>query len=382
MKEEDRIWLWVYALIGVVAAAVTGWCLCQNRQEFWQIQARSAFRVALQKEMQKWKKIDVYYYEEEGFRRLPDDSIYLKKEPMKVPLENEHGPKTFEVPYAKYSLNIASDSEKVRMMHSYLLHESPLNVDSLNLFWKEQLDKVGFSGRTVVRMVVSDWWERDSYSHSADSLYVSKSDSLSTYYIGCRCEVGMTGYLYIPWQVILSWKDRALLVAVVVGCILLFFVREYVSRVCRRLFMKKKPAVQTVIIEKEVPKVKEVTVFVEKIVPVIAGPECTPSIYQLEKGVYFDADSQRLEKGGGFVKLTLLPAKLLQGLLDAEGHRLSNDEIFPLLWPDGTGTVDRLHQHIKRLRNFLSQISACTIENENSAYRLKIPFSSEKILSE
>ena len=79
------------------------------------------------------------------------------------------------------------------------------------------------------------------------------------------------------------------------------------------------------------------------------------------------------------VKLMPQLAKLLQGFLDAEDYRLSNDEIIRLLWPKNDGTADKLHQNIKRLRGCLSQISTTTIESENSTYRLKIPISSGEI---
>ena len=67
---------------------------------------------------------------------------------------------------------------------------------------------------------------------------------------------------------------------------------------------------------------------------------------------------------------------------DAEDNRLSKDEILHLLWPDGSGTLDKLYQSIKRLRDCLSKSSVCTIERKISAYLLKIPISSEKIPSE
>lgn len=364
MNKEDKILLLTYTFIGVVAAGVTGWYLCQNRQDFWRTQARSAFRMALQEEMRKWKDIDVFYYTAPGTRRLSDDSIYIKKAPMKVSLTSEYGKKDFLIPYEKYSQNIEEDSEDTRFMHTYLLHESPLNADSLNLFWKRRLAKMNFSETTVVRMVVSDWWEHESYTYSADSLYVSKSDSLSTYYIGCRCEVEVTGYLYYPWWRVLVWIDWVLLVALIAGCVLLFFLQRHISNAYHRFFVKEKEVKVPVIIEKEVP--------------VVADRESRPHIYPLEEGVCFDADSRLLKKGDESVKLTPLPAKLLQGLLDAEGYRLSNEEILQLLWANGTGTSDRLHQNTKRLRTYLSQISVCTLENENFSYRLNIPVSSEK----
>ena len=210
------------------------------------------------------------------------------------------------------------------------------------------------SGTTVVRISVSDWQERESYTYSADSSYLSKSDSLSVYYIGCRCEVGVTGYLYHPWWTVLSWKEMALMVALIVSCILLFFMRGYVYRVYYRLFVKEKH----IVIEKEVP--------------VVVGRESRPHTYRLEEGVYFDADSRLLKKGDDVVKLAPLLARLLQGFLDAENYTLSNDEILHLLWPDGSGTQDKLYQNIKRLRNYLSKISICTVEGEKFVYHLKI----------
>lgn len=372
MKKEDKIWLWLYALIGIVAAGVTGWYLCQNRQDFWRTQARSAFKMALQEEMRKWKDIDVFISREKGLIRLPDDSIYIKKEPMKVSLTSEYGKKDFLIPYEKYGYNIELNSSELRGIHTCLLHESPLDVDSLNFFWKRRLAEMGFSGTTVVRIVVSDWEERDSYTYSADSLYLSKSDSLSTYYIGCRCEVGVTGYLYHPWWKALVGTDWGLLVALIAGCILLFFLQEHISRTYRRFFIKDKLVVEEV----------EVPVIIEKEVPVVVSRESHPHIYPLEEGACFDADSRLLKKGDESVKLTPLPAKLLRGLLDAEGYRLSNEEILQLLWTDGTGTSNRLHQNTKRLRTYLSQISICTLENENFAYRLNIPVSSKKSPSE
>lgn len=368
MKKEDKIWLWLYALIGIVAAGVTGWCLCQNRQDFWRTQARSAFRMALQEEMRKWKDIDVFIGREKGLIRLPDDSIYIKKEPMKVSLTSEYGEKDFLIPYEKYGYNIERNSSELRGIHTYLLHKSPLNADSLNFFWKRRLAEMEFPGTTVVRIVVSDWEERDSYTYSADSLYLSKSDSLSTYYIGCRCEVEVTGYLYYPWWRVLVWIDWVLLVALIAGCVLLFFLQRHISNAYHRFFVKEKEVKVPVIIEKEVP--------------VVADRESRPHIYPLEEGVCFDADSRLLKKGDESVKLMPLLAKLLQGLLDAEEHRLSNEEILQLLWANGTGTSDRLHQNTKRLRTYLSQISVCTLENENFAYRLNIPVSSKKSPSE
>lgn len=73
-----------------------------------------------------------------------------------------------------------------------------------------------------------------------------------------------------------------------------------------------------------------------------------------------------------------MSAKLLRGFLDAKDCRLSNDEIMELLWPDGTGTSEKVHTNIKRLREYLSQNTDWTIENERLAYQLKKAISSKK----
>ena len=114
--------------------------------------------------------------------------------------------------------------------------------------------------------------------------------------------------------------------------------------------------------------------MVEKEVPVVAGHGNPSHIYQLEAGVYFDAASRLLKRGDDVVNLPPLLARLLQGFLDAEDNRLSNDEILHLLWPDGSGSSNKMYQNIRRLRDCLSLVSCCIIERGNFTYQLKIPY--------
>ena len=347
MKKEDWIELLIYVAIGVWAAGVTGRFLYQSRREFRQAQAGSAFGMALQEELQKWKDIDVYI-KLSGNYSLPDDSIEQEKALVKVSVESDYDKRECLIPYVKHNRNVER-TFKARAIHSYLSQIYPLNADSLNLFWKHRLAAMELPGTTIVRISVTDWEGHESCTYSADSLYLSKADSLSTCYIGCRCEVGVTGYLYCPWWMAFSWKDWAVQVVMIAVCMLLFWGRK----VYLQFFVKERHFV-------------------------VASRKSQLQVYQLEENVYFDADSRSLKRGDEVMKLSPLVAKLLQGFLEAENYRLSNEEILNLLWPDGSGTADRLHQTMKRLRLCLSRISACTTENENFAYRLKIPHSIEK----
>ena len=101
--------LLIYVAIGIIAAVITGWFVYQNLMEYWETQARSAFRVALGKELQKRNEVDVYF-SSSGNIRLPDDSIDIKKEPIKVEMESEYGKKDFFVPYEKYFHNVEQSS--------------------------------------------------------------------------------------------------------------------------------------------------------------------------------------------------------------------------------------------------------------------------------
>lgn len=358
MKKDDWIGLGVCVLIGLVAAGITGWQLCQKRLSVWRPLAREAFHAALMEEIQK-RNTGGVYMNFSGNYNLPADSAGHNEEPVRVQLESEYGRKDFWIPYAKHA-NRVEPSSVMQGICSYLLHVSPLDADSLNRSWNRRLEAMGFPGTAETRISVTDWWERDSYAYSADSLSVSGLDSLTTFYLGLRCEVGTTGYLHTPWRMMLSWRDGIGLGAVVALCILLFLVHGCVYRLCRRLFVREK------------------IVVVEKAIPVTVVCESRPPVCQLEEGVYFETGSRLLKKGDSVVKLMPLSAKLLQGFLDAKEHRLPNDEILRLLWPDGTGTLDKLHQNIKRLRHCLSQISICTIEHENFAYRFIIPHSIEE----
>lgn len=364
---KKRHWIGLLICVLMTAVAVGGGIrLHRDRME----QVRSAFGEALQDELQKWGEMDVYY-SSTGYKKLPNDSIDIKKEPVKVTLESDYGKKEFEVPYEKYSRNIERTHE-VRLMHTCLLHQAPLNADSLNLFWKGRLAKLGLPGTTIVRIATMDWEEHESYAYSADTLYLSKADSLATSYIGCRSEVGVTGYFYAPWWSLLSWKYWGGLAVVAAACLLLF--RIYVRWACRRSFVKEKSAAA------EEPAAAEKPVVLENETPVIVGHESGSHIYQLEKGVYFDVDSRLLKRkrGDAVVQLSPSAARLLQGFLDAENHKLSNEEILQLLWPDGNGTPDKLYQSIKRLRDYLSKISICTIDGGQFFYQLKIPHSIEE----
>lgn len=351
-KERENLeLLLMYIVIGVIAACITGYFLYENKKEYWEVQARDTFYEALTEELQKRNDVEVYFSTQGNICLPVVDVIYSKQEPIIAFMETGHGKKNFVIPYEKHTYNIVRSSNQ-RALHSYILDKYPLRADSLGLIWDRLLAEVKFPGKAIVRVSVADWWEHETCTYSNDSSYLLKSDSLVSCYLGYRCEVGVTGYAYSPWWKVLTLKDKILLSALVVACLLLFFIQEFVIRLYHRFFIRE--------------------------IPVIAMDRTQSHIYQLEENCFFDSDSMILKNSAVEVKLTALPATLLQGLLDAQDYKLSMNEIMDLLWPDGTGTSERVHTAIKRLRNYLSKVSDSTIENGNLAYQLKIPISSKK----
>ncbi|WP_302592573.1 hypothetical protein [uncultured Bacteroides sp.] len=58
--------------------------------------------------------------------------------------------------------------------------------------------------------------------------------------------------------------------------------------------------------------------------------------------------------------------------VEAEGYRLTSNDITALLWPKGNGTASKVYQSITRLRISLQRVSNMTLVNEGSVYRLKV----------
>ncbi len=345
--------------VGVIVAAATAWFLYQNRTEYWRAQACDTFQKALIQELQKRDTMDVPFIQRGNFQ-LVEDSVDIQK-PLKRRIRTEFGEKEYIIPYERHSNNM----EKIlgtQGMFSYVLHLAPLNPESLNMLWAKLMAEKDFQGNTVVRISVSDWQERETYAYSADSLSALRSDSIVSYYLGERSEMGVTGYISYPWWKAFSLKDIFLLGLLVIGCCSLFFMQECFIKLYRRFFVKHEPAV------------------IVKEVPVIAANKSESHIYQMDEDLFFDADLgmlKRLSNPDEFLKLAPQTAKLLQGFLDADKYKLSVNDILDLLWKgDKSAQEGRVHTAVKRLRENLFFFSGWTIENTTSVYQLKPPASS------
>ena len=103
-------------------------------------------------------------------------------------------------------------------------------------------------------------------------------------------------------------------------------------------------------------------------------------LYELEDGVFFDSENMTLFKEEGGITKNVAPqiSILLKLFLNAEGHRLTAEEIDREIW-NGTGDAEKLHTLMYRLRKTLKGISSYVVAFEgDGSYQLKIPISSRK----
>ena len=85
----------------------------------------------------------------------------------------------------------------------------------------------------------------------------------------------------------------------------------------------------------------------------------------------FDSFAGTLTKEDFVHTLPPQSALLLKLFLRKENHRLSTAEIEQELW-NGSGTIDKIHKVIQRLRAELRKVSPeLTIKNVNGDYELK-----------
>lgn len=347
MKAENSL-LWVYTAIGVVSAVTTAYFLYQSRMEHWKMEARYAFAEVIKREVSKRSEQDVFFLTS-GAKKLSPEPERRKA----ITVISEYGTIEYAIPRYKDSLNIERNWS-TRGLYTILFEDHPLKADSLNIAWNGFLQQAGFPGSSLVRLSITDLLGREKQTCSDASVGVSQFDSLTTCYIGQRCENEISGFIRCPWRNVFLLKDGILLGAIIALCFLLFFLEKKFVQFYRRFFVRE--------------------VVVEKEVPMMALKGTDVHIYKFGD-VAFHTDVRILKRGDSVLKLPRQAATLLQLLIEAKGYRLSIGELQGLMWPTGDGSADKLHKAVERLRGYLSQISDWQIVNENYGYQLKSSYS-------
>lgn len=352
MRENIKLLL-IYVTIGVIAAGTTAYFLSQNRKEYWNEYARNTFPKVLKEDLQKRSGKEIFYSSWGTVNSFVHEDSVRNDSLQEVEVTSEYGRKKYLVPTYKLTHNIEMENLK-RGIQGCILEKEPLAADSLHSNWIKLLQEMGFSGKSIIRVSVTDLLEHETRKYSDDSTYINRADSLASYYIGYRSEIEVTGFLFLQWWQVFFVKDMMLLCGIVVVCFIFPFIEKYIRRLYHYYFFKT-PVVPV------------------ETLPMITARKGDSYIYELDKGVLFDANTRMLIKGDFRVTMTPQIADLLKVFLDAEDYKLSIDEIQKKMWGAKERNKEKVYITINRLRGYLSGISACEIINVGAAYQLKIP---------
>lgn len=322
----------------------------QIRKQNWNSQMRTTFVSALEKTLEARGRESLYIVSETSREGLINkDSVIIVK------LNIGEGNKVFIIPSYKHNNNIAETSTQ-RIFDSVTLEDHPLNADSLNRLWNTLFIDRGFSDKTDIRISVSDLSEYESIVYARGDQHYPKTDSLFSYYIGYRCEAEVTAFASFSYWNTFTLGDwmKAFTLCMMVGlCIWQFYI-------CQMQSSDNSQMLEDIVIENEKP--------------VISLKEEIADTYELGNGLYFDASERLLKLGNQVTKLQPKISLLLVGFMKADQYRMPISEICTLLWPDGSGTAERVHTVVNRLRSSLSAFKlGISIISGNSEYQLKIP---------
>ena len=348
MKRKIYI-LGTLALLCLLGTGYYAWTLYDAHQKQvteWNEGAKAAFEEALWMEVNKRAEVPIY-----SSSSGEDGMITLKaKIPDSVSVMTMNGWQKYKIDRKKYDNSLIKETRK-RARSSTLLKKYPLSIDSLSINWNRLLALNGITAKCKIRYIITDLDLRNDtvYSVTDNSLHF---DSLTVSYLGFRCEHELVGYVSYPfWILTISLGNKCwFILPWIVFLLLLIFYASIERFLLSKLIKEKK-------LEKEI-HVADVTIDKAK-------------IYQLPDGILFDSFAGTLTKEDFVHTIPPHSALLLKLFLRKGNHRLTTDEIEQELW-NGSGTIDRIHKAIQRLRVELRKVSPeLTIKNINGDYELK-----------
>lgn len=308
LQRKKYIWMFLTLCVLYVSKGMYG--IYESKIEKWRQQAEAAFEEVLLQEAQKWDTIAIHSYMDAGM----------------------------------------DEKQKRKKRYTYLIPFDSLDVNALNKKWRELLYGTDVPTQTSIRILSTNTHET---LESGLDYQPSSRDSLFSFYIGARREVELTGFISYRWWDVLDGRWPILIIMLVVGLGVSMLAGFLTLQFC--VYWKNRRTVS------KLGKNSNVAVDGNGHV----------TFYQLEKDVSFDTNQRIIRRKEEVEKLTPQQTILLEAFLKAEQYKLTQREIDALLWPDGSGTAERLYTAICRLRKSLEKMSSYKIDCQIDIYQLK-----------
>lgn len=344
MKTRAKL-LWVWIPLCLAVTVFTAYYLYQQRVEKSKVSARETFAKALELEMQKRDTMKIYlsYHGKMHIR-----SQMKVKCPKTVTITSkEYGKKEYRMDPHRHEHNIENDPQR-RGLQGMALEKYPLNVNLIHCIWDSLLADRSISVHTLVRLSFIDLGNKEHISYSGDTLQFMPTDSLSSLYIGYRCEREVTSFVVCAGFEVYTISDWLLLIGIVVLsigiCYAPYFYKHY-------------------FIEKHIKSV-------EKERPVVFVKEKNISPVRFGDGVIFDVAHALLGKEGQLRSIPPQTAMLFNAFLNAGNYKLSMEEIHEVLWPGQVESRDRIYNAVNRLRTALAKFTHWSVRHGGDFYWL------------
>lgn len=246
------------------------------------------------------------------------------------------GKREYKLDPMKHYLNMTSNTN-LSALHRYVFEHDLIVPDTINAEWKLHL--MGKNIQNTLRVSVTDKEDKTISNLTSDCQWYNDSKAVFENYIRYHCEIEIVRFLnYSIWRLIelSGFMYFVLYIAFIWG------------------------------------SMKTVFIINEKVnpTPKIETKQTSIQSYCLKDDIIFHAGQKRISINGEEKKMTPQVCLLLKLFLNAPNYALTDDEIFSRLWPDKSGTPERLHQVITRLRRLLSDSSICIERHGNSSYQL------------
>lgn len=217
-------------LLGIVCAFMAGKHYYDAHVSSFKDSARQKFVQILEQELVKREDMEQPIWSNRPRSVLSKNEMV--KDTVKLILP-KIGQRTYVIPLHR-RLNNLEEVPEYRIMQSYILLHSPLRADTLLRLWQKSVSNSGH--RLSVRVGVTDFLEKETFSYAGDTARLADADSLFSCYLGMRSEVEATGFAYGVWYRLLTvgqWTILFFLFAFTVGGMMCMFHFQVVGSWCR-----------------------------------------------------------------------------------------------------------------------------------------------------
>lgn len=315
----------------------------------WKVVASQTFTEALQGYLQQ-NSASLPVYRQNNCYSFKDSVSHS------VSITSKDGKQEISTDSFKSVRNIMTDPVQ-RAVTSVMLTKTPLHPDTLNAAWQQLLSVQGYSdAQTKIRILSRNLKDQVSEKYSTLLPLSLQVDSLTTWYLGYANETEVTAFIGRPLRGNMAVVDYILsflpllIAGILVGSMHALRSRFHLS------FSKKAQHVDASISMVEMVSIQ---------------------LYQLGD-VCFNTHTLLLQEGTQEERLLPQQGLLLTKFIEAPEHRLTTAEIMTALWPDNSGTPQRVQKAVARLRLSLLKFSGITVIFQKGGYLLKTPISSRK----